>query len=177
MAAGVPTFAEIYARWFHDVLHWLRALGAPEADREDIAQEVFLVARRRLATFDGGNLPGWLYRIAQLTTRHHRRRLWWRTKLLRRWSSDATTDVVDRRTPGSNLESKDAQRLLHDLVGRIAESRRATFLLFELEGYIGEDIARIQDIPVNTVWTRIHHARKDFLALVAELNAREAKGK
>ena len=34
-------------------------------------------------------------------------------------------------------------------------------MLFEIEGY-GDEIARIQGIPVATVWTRLHHARKEF---------------
>jgi len=67
-------FAAVYARWFHDVSHWARALGGPEADCEDLAQEVFLIVRRKLSDFDGRNLAGWLYRITARTVRDHRRR-------------------------------------------------------------------------------------------------------
>jgi len=67
-------FRDIYERWFHDVVKWLYALGMPGSDTEDLAQEIFLVVRRKLDQFDGGNLAGWLYRIAQLTVRDHRRR-------------------------------------------------------------------------------------------------------
>src|SRR5438874_2014245 len=71
-------FREIYERWFDDVVGWLYALGAPMSDTEDLAQEIFLVVRRKLNRFDGGNLAGWLYRISQLTVRDHRRRAWFR---------------------------------------------------------------------------------------------------
>jgi RNA polymerase sigma-70 factor (ECF subfamily) len=54
-------FARVYDDWFDHVAQWIRALGAPQADVEDIAQEVFLVVQRRLVDFDGRNLPGWLY--------------------------------------------------------------------------------------------------------------------
>ena len=46
-----------------------------------------------------------------------------------------------------------------------AAARRAhypTFLLVEREGLSGEEVARALDIPVNTVWTRLHHARNDL---------------
>jgi DNA-directed RNA polymerase specialized sigma24 family protein len=45
--------------------------------------------------------------------------------------------------------------------------RRAAFVLFEIDGLSGEEIARIQAVPVNTVWRRLHVARKELLALVA----------
>jgi RNA polymerase sigma-70 factor (ECF subfamily) len=50
----------------------------------------------------------------------------------------------------------------------MSEKRRTTLVLFEIEGYSGEEIARIQDIPLATVWTRLHHARKDFFKLVKD---------
>ena len=57
----------------------------------------------------------------------------------------------------------------------MSEKLRSTFVLFEIEGYSGEEIARIQDIPLGTVWTRLHHARKDFWKIVADARRREEK--
>ena len=53
----------------------------------------------------------------------------------------------------------------------MAEARRTAFVLFEIEGLSGDEIARIQDIPLNTVWTRLHHARREFFALAAKYQA------
>ena len=83
-APGELGFAALYDQWFDDVLRWLRALGAPSADSEDLAQEVFLVVRRRLHAFDGRNPAGWLYRIASRQVSAHRRRRWFRSVLARR---------------------------------------------------------------------------------------------
>jgi RNA polymerase sigma-70 factor (ECF subfamily) len=49
--------------------------------------------------------------------------------------------------------------------------RRSAFILFEVEGYSGEEIAELEGIPLNTVWTRLHHARKDFVQLVHKARA------
>ena len=65
--AAVQSFEEIYAKWFHEVSRWVRAFGGLDADLDDLTQEVFLVVRRKLSAFDGRNLSGWLYRIAQRT--------------------------------------------------------------------------------------------------------------
>jgi RNA polymerase sigma-70 factor (ECF subfamily) len=50
----------------------------------------------------------------------------------------------------------------------MSDKRRTVFALFEVEGYGGEEIADILDVPINTVWTRLHYARKDFFALLAQ---------
>src|SRR3954464_4387177 len=74
---GAPRdFRGFYDLWFEEVATWIRALGGPEADRDDIVQEVFLVVRRRLEDFDGVNPAGWLYRITQRQVRDFRRRTW-----------------------------------------------------------------------------------------------------
>jgi len=41
-------------------------------------------------------------------------------------------------------------------------------VLFEIEGLSGDEIARIQNVPTNTVWSRLYHARKEFFALAAK---------
>jgi len=158
----------MYGLWAESVFKWIRALGGPEADREDIAQEVFLVASRRLHAFDGSNPGGWLYRITQRQVRDFRRRSW-----IKRIFTREHTDAVDALPhddvlcPADTLERKQNQRVLFALLSKMNADRRAAFVLFEIEGLSGEEIARIQNVSVNTVWKRVHVARKEFFALVA----------
>jgi RNA polymerase sigma-70 factor (ECF subfamily) len=161
-------FRAVYDRWFDDVSRWIRALGGPAADRDDIAQEVFLVVRRRLHEFDGNNVAGWLYRIAQRQVRDSRRRAWVKHIFSRRRLDDPDTLAATERGPAALLESKQRQRVLHGLLQKMKEDRRTAFVLFEIEGLSGEEIARIQGVPLNTVWTRLHKARQDFFALAAK---------
>jgi RNA polymerase sigma-70 factor (ECF subfamily) len=161
-------FREIYERWFDDVVGWLYALGAPSADTEDLAQEIFIVVRRNLGRFDGGNLAGWLYRIAQLTVRDHRRRSWFRNLVLRRQDVDLSKMPHDADGPARNFEEAEARRQFQLMVTKMHGKLVTTFILFEIEGYSGEEISRIQDIPIGTVWTRLHKARKEFWKLVKE---------
>jgi RNA polymerase sigma-70 factor (ECF subfamily) len=172
--AGNYSFERVYGAWFHDVTRWIRAFGAPTSELEDLAQEIFLVVRRRLPEFKEGNLAGWLYRITQYTVRDHRRRSWFKHLFLRR-QIDFDEIPQTKDEPARAYERKEDQRILNQLLLRMSEKRRTTFVLFEVEGYSGEEIAQIQDIPLSTVWTRLYHARKDFLRLVAELSAREER--
>ncbi len=165
-------FKQVYEDWFDDVVKWLYALGSPPSDTEDLAQEIFLVVRRRLEEFDGGNLAGWLYRISQLTVRDYRRRAWFKHLVRGRSEIDLTAIPHAAASPERSYEVAENRKLFQDVVARMSEKRRTTLVLFEIEGYSGEEIARIQDIPLATVWTRLHHARKDFFKLVKEHSER-----
>ena len=160
-------FRAIYDAWFDDVSRWIRALGGMDADRDDIVQEVFLVVRRRLNAFDGSNLAGWLYRITTRQVRDFRRRAWVKHIFTRKRAEEPDVLPHGGSSPAAALERKEEQRVLEALLSKMAEARRIAFVLFEIEGLSGDEIARIQDVPVNTVWTRLHHARREFFALAA----------
>jgi len=160
-------FPSIYAAWFADVLRWIRALGAPPADHDDLAQEVFVVVHRRLADFDGRNVGGWLYRITTNQVRDHRRLRWIRSVFRR--SVPVSEDLeAPGPTPLMAVETREKRALLDSLLAELSEPLRATFVLFEVDGYTAEEIAAFQQSPVNTVRARIHRARKKLLALVAQ---------
>jgi len=163
-------FDEIYSRWFHEVSRWVRAFGGLDADLDDLVQEVFLVVRRKLSHFDGKNLPGWLYRIAQRTVSDYRRRAWFRRFF--QPERQAFEQVVDPApSPESNVERRDAERIVVGVLSKMSPTRRTAFILFEIEGYTGDEIAELEGVPVKTVYTRLHYARKDFCRLVEQLAA------
>jgi RNA polymerase sigma-70 factor (ECF subfamily) len=166
-------FREIYERRFDDVVKWLYALGVPSSDTEDLAQEIFLVVRRQIDRFDGGNLAGWLYRIAQLTVRDHKRRAWFKNLMQRRRQVDLAKLEMTAPGPAAKYEEAESRRLLQALVAGMSEKLRTAFVLFEIEGYSGEEIARIQDIPLGTVWTRLHLGRKEFWKLLRKQREQE----
>ena len=160
-------FPSIYTAWFADVLRWIRALGAHPADHDDLAQEVFVVVHRRLADFDGRNVGGWLYRITTNQVRDHRRLRWIRSVFRR---SVPVSDELEAPgpTPLMAVETREKRMLLDALLSELSEPLRATFVLFEVDGYTAEEIAAFQQSPVNTVRARIHRARKKLLALVEQ---------
>jgi RNA polymerase sigma-70 factor (ECF subfamily) len=171
-----PAFAALYDAWFEHVARWLKVLGAPEADHEDLAQEVFLVVRRRLVDFDGQNVAGWLYQIARRQVLRHRRLRW--VKRVFTGSSHVALEELPQlgMCPLTTLETKEKTQLLWHLLLEMSEKRRVVFALYEVDGYSGEEIAGFLDVPLNTVWTRLHHARKDFYRLLASYKRAESEG-
>ena len=170
-------FEEVYHAYFRQTVAWMRGMGVPEAEIEDVAQEVFLVVRSKLSHFHGGNLAGWLYRIANLTVRNFRRRAWFKNLFLRGKEIDSMELAGPSTTPAMALEKKQDQHVLAQMLARISDKRRTTLILFEIEGYSGQEIARLHGVPVKTVWTRLHHARKALVAMVATRRRQRETGK
>ena len=163
----IASFETVYRSYFGEVARWVRALGANDGDIEDLTQEIFIIVRRKLSSFDGRNLPGFLYRIAQRTVRDHRRSAWFRHLLGKR---SPLPELLAPEPSGLQLiQESERKKALEAILAKMSVKRRTTFVLFEIEGYSGEEIAQIQSLPVKTVWTRLHHARKDFVRMVSEL--------
>jgi RNA polymerase sigma-70 factor (ECF subfamily) len=155
----------VYEKWARDVARWIRAMGGPIADRDDILQEVFVVVHRRLADFDGDNLAGWLYRITAHQVRDFRRKLWVKHIFGR---SVPLTESVPAAGPNPvmSVESRQKSERLERLLAKMSLPLRTAFVLFEVEGYTAEEIARMQKTSLNTVRARILRARKKLTGLL-----------
>ena len=174
---GDLTFERIYDAYFRQVVAWIRALGVPMAEIEDVAQDVFMVVRRKLPGFRNENLPGWLYRISQFKVHNYCRMSRFRNLVRRKKEVGPLDGPSDASTPAMALERKQDRQVLAHMLARMSEKRRETFVLFEIEGYSGQEIARLHGIPVKTVWTRLFHARKDLTAMIAASRQHDEAGK
>jgi RNA polymerase sigma-70 factor, ECF subfamily len=160
-------FNAVYAAWFGDVARWIRAMGAPASDHDDLVQEVFVVVYRRLHDFDGRNLAGWLYRITAHQVRDFRR-LRWIKNVFKRSIPLSHRMASPGPTPVMALETRERRAELEELLGKLSEPLRTTFVLFEIDGYTGEEIAAAHRVSINTVRARIHRARKQLLGAIGE---------
>ncbi len=167
-ADAASRFDALYERWFDDTCRWIRALGGAASDLEDLAQEVFLIARRKIEGFDGANEGGWLFAIARNVVRDHRRKRWFKSFFVREKESSLEHLPADGADPATLLSRAQDRRLAQKLLEKMSDKRRVCFVLFEIEGYSGEEIAVLEGVPVATVWTRLHHARKDFERLARD---------
>lgn len=172
--AGEPhDFVALYQLWYRRVHRWIGRLGGPGIDADDLTQEVFVVVHRKLDRFDGVNLAGWLYRIAQLTVRDHRQRSWFRNIFMR--PRDAKLDDVASAAVAQDerLDGKKREMCICQLIAQLNPKWRDSFLLFEVAGLTGQEIASLQGIPAATVRTHLSRARKEIVDLAAKLPADE----
>jgi RNA polymerase sigma-70 factor (ECF subfamily) len=161
-ARDEAAWKELYDAHFDFVYRIARRLGTPDEEAEDVAHDVFEVVFKKLDQFKEGRLTTWLYRITAnvVSDRHRKRRV-------RRAFSQLSLWIGGRpsATPEEHAAQASASRAVDRVLERMAPKKREVFALFELEGLSGDEIADRIGCPVNTVWTRLHHARKDFLEI------------
>lgn len=151
----------------------LRRLGLAEFDAKDALHEVFLVAHLRAASYDParGSEKAWLFGIACNVARSERRRLqrvslgppsdWELTQ--RSDSPPALSEASKRATDGTACtESGELRVLLARAINKLSPEHRVVFEMFEMEGLSCAAIADEMDIPVGTVYSRLHHARQEL---------------
>jgi RNA polymerase sigma-70 factor (ECF subfamily) len=150
----------------------LGRIGVESADVDDALQDVFIVAHRRIGDFDGrSRIRTWLTGIALRVASQGRRRAV--ARLGRRLVGAPTPAPVP--TPEELTEISQGRPVLHDILASLGERKRAVFVLYEIEGLEGDEIARMLDCSINTVWSRLRHARAEFQKAVARRRARERR--
>lgn len=166
---GLSDFRRFYLDHVEFVRRVVARLSGPGADIDDAIQEVFLVALRKRASFAGRAAPStWLYAIAQRVVMAARRR----TRVRRFFGLQVAESHSTPATPQQIFEHRESSEHLYRLLDRISDKKRTVFVLFELEGLPGEEIANIVDCPLKTVWTRLHHARRELQRLAAGFDNR-----
>jgi RNA polymerase sigma-70 factor (ECF subfamily) len=141
------------ARFFH-------RLGFAPADVADLVQNVFLVAHQKGGFDHGAAKPRtWLYAIAYRVAADERRRR--RRRPVESLDGVLLEDTSDPETKLQHLRS--LERVLRCLQ-KLDLLHRAAFILFEVEGLSGKEVAESLEIPVGTVYRRVHVARARFEA-------------
>ncbi len=134
-----------------------RMLGNP-ADAEDLLQEIFLSAHRKLESFRGDSALGtWLYRLAMNQILDHVRSRAGRNGQLTDGLDDATSiaDAGGHRLADRAIDRIDLERALEEL----PEGSRAAFLLHDVEGLEHREVADVLGIAEGTSKSQVHKAR------------------
>jgi RNA polymerase sigma-70 factor (ECF subfamily) len=149
------------------------------ADAEDLLQETAAKAFAGFGSFrDGTNLGGWLYRIMLNChisgyRRQQRRPVQW-----------LTDSITDGQIMSQALHSSAGLRSAEDLaldhledsdiktaMQALSERMRTTVYLADVEGLRFREIAALTGVPIGTVMSRLHRARRQLRRLLADVAA------
>ena len=155
-----------YGKMVHSVLRRY-AVGAAEAELDDLVQEVFLTLFESAPRYlESGKLRSWLCGIAVRKARSGRRKNWLRDNLLRRFGGGGAGIAVMHE---STVESQAGARVeVTRALAVLPEPQREVLLLHVVENLSGEEIAEALGISPKTVWTRLHRARQAMRAALEE---------
>jgi len=141
------------------------SLTRNRADAEDLVQESLLRAYKAIDGFDGRYPRAWLLTILRNTERNrHRRR---RPELL------SDPDIAEERGP--RTESDEVERRAEDsefdaavtaALAQLPENFRRVVELVDVDGLSYQEAAELLDVPLGTVMSRLHRARRRIRELL-----------
>ncbi|MGH0032582.1 MAG: RNA polymerase sigma factor [Myxococcota bacterium] len=144
----------------------VRAILRDEGEVEDVLQDAYLAAYRKLSEFEGrARFSTWLTRIAVNRALDRRRRRA-RVVVLNPQEGDDGVDHGDTPSWGGPAEDPERQsarrelaRLLQDAIDELPATFRPVYVLREVEGLSVQETAASLGIEPGTVKTRLHRAR------------------
>jgi RNA polymerase sigma factor (sigma-70 family) len=162
---AVAAFDSLFRRYAPRVVRFLERRMRAREVIDEIVNDTMLVVWRKAGTFNrASRVSTWILGIAS------RRRL----KALER-SNDrvsavdvAEIEIATESGPEARLVADDARRRLIAAIDALPDEQRSVVVLTYFEGRTYPEIARIVGCPVNTVKTRMFHARRRLKTLLAE---------
>lgn len=160
LRAGEPDALDtLYRENARAVLGWCIRLGAPGADAEDAAHEVFATALRLASSYRGDASPRtWLFQITRRVLANQRRR-----HAIRRFFG--LDEVAEPAVPAhaEQVLARRSQRLLvQRALARLPDAQREALVLVDLDERTAVEAAEMLGVPVGTVHSRLFAARRSF---------------
>ncbi len=159
--AELTEYIREYGKEIYSFCKWLTS-GGPEAD--ELYQDTWLVVVRRLDGLERmGNVKSYCLSVAMRLWKNKRRKYAWRQRVAEGMSAqDPDNSAADRQavTPEQLLLSRERDKMVRRAVEELPWRQRVIVLLYYMEEQPLERVAEITGIPLGTVKSRLHHARK-----------------
>jgi RNA polymerase sigma factor (sigma-70 family) len=153
---------KFYDRHRHAVVGFAARVSGNQHDADDIAHETFLTVAKIAGTYDGRlSCRPWLFRIAARALSHRRRGAARLAGFLAKLGRIATSDSED---PRDAIAARSESPRIEVALSKLSDAKRVVLIMFEVEEMSGEEIAHALSIPIGTVWTRLHAARRELRA-------------
>jgi RNA polymerase sigma-70 factor (ECF subfamily) len=172
-SGAAEAFSELVLRFQRPVFSLIVRLVRDRALAEDLAQDAFVRAWRKLATYDSDRpFRSWMFKIAHNLAIDELRRRRPETVPIEEPESEGL-DLLGRLEdqtaldPAESLDTARALQHLEQALGQLRPAYREVILLRFREGLAYEEIAEIMDLPLGTVKTHIFRARKELVEAVS----------
>ena len=168
VAGDGDAFRQLVERYQRPVYGLLLRMVREPPLAEDLAQESLIKAYRAIATFDRSRqFSSWLFKIAHNTAIDHLRKNRPPTVPLESDDGDrldplALLAAPESRSPEARARGRDLAEALQDALDALRPDYREAVLLRFQQGLPYDEIAEILELPLGTVKTHLHRARKQM---------------
>jgi RNA polymerase sigma factor (sigma-70 family) len=154
-----PLFREVFERHYDDVRRYLQRRSGSDAG-EELAAQTFEQAFRFRSRFDPSHADArpWLMGIATNILHHHYRAESIRLRALERAASFSPEVPVD--DPDARMDAQATAPALARALRELSQGERDVLLLYAWSDLSYDEIARALDVPIGTVRSRLHRARR-----------------
>ena len=167
----LAAFEQLVERYQNKIIGFSARMLGDSMEAEDVAQETFIKAYRGLANFRGDSqFSTWLYRIATNLCIDRVRKIKRSPKPaysldepLDREEERGGRDVADMTfEPSISVERQELRMRVRETMAEMPEKMRAVLVMCDMQGMDYESIAKVLDVPLGTVKSRLFHARADL---------------
>jgi RNA polymerase sigma-70 factor (ECF subfamily) len=158
-------FEELYRQYSSRLFSLTcRMAGSPQ-EAEDLLQEVFLHAYRKLGSFRGeSSLATWLYRLGMNQCLDHLRGR--QAKMSQATESLDEEGAAEPAAPAPATPAAVSRVDLERAIARLPDGCRAAFLLHDVEGFEHQEVASILGVSEGTSKSQVHKARLKLRAML-----------
>ena len=162
-------YAALVERYQRRLLGWLFHACGSRHEAEDLAQETFARAYRKLRLYEGrSSFYTWLCRVAMNLLISQRRRKRLENQVSREGFDVAMNSVGQEPAVDQQMERNEIQQCVQAAIAMLDLDRRTVLLLRDFDGMDYEQIAETLDIPVGTVRSRLHRARLELKSILEQ---------
>lgn len=162
---NVEAFGELVKRYSEKAHHLALRITRNEEDAEEVLQDVFTNVFRKIESFKGDSaFSSWLYRITANTSfMKLRKRKQHAAISLEEISMSVKENWVANRTDSCDIDylstRHELRAQLETAIVQLPEEYKTIFVLRDVDGISNEEVAKLLDVTVPAVKSRLHRAR------------------
>ncbi|MHC4535009.1 MAG: RNA polymerase sigma factor [Planctomycetota bacterium] len=164
LEGDTESFRLIVERYERPIFRMIRNIINNRESCEDIAQDVFFTAYRKLASFDPArsNFSTWLFTIARNKSINAMRKK-------RPVSMSELPHNSDAHTPSDELAEREFFDKLDAGLETLPSAQKRAFVLVEFENLSYAETAQIEGVRIGTIKSRINRAKKKLAKAMKEI--------
>jgi RNA polymerase sigma-70 factor (ECF subfamily) len=160
---NIINLEELYSKYGTRVYRWVLFFGIDTAGAEEVTQEVFITAMKKLDSVQSQEvLSSWLFQIARKHAANYRRSAWVRKVFRNKKDIDDTLYANEHNNGAEHNQRSEKNIETRRILGRMPMRLVEILIMHDMDGYTRDEISTALNMPPGTVASRLRTARTMF---------------